>query len=268
MKYLYFYLLLFLVQHPLAGKSLTNPSSCIVKFVIDGDTFITNKGDKVRLIGVDAPETHHPELPTQHFGKEATEFLKSLILGKKCSLKYELENKRDKYNRLLAYVYCDGKLINAEMISQGYSFTYTLYDFSQRTAFLNLEKRARYLQLGLWHLTLRDGRIANIASRYEQLNLEGRKKFDQLLDELVKKHPLPKEEVQLNQKNDGIKEISWKSAKKNMNKYVKVHGKIVTAKNTGKVCLLNFSKNYSTTLTLVIFSSKFSLFNGNPEDLF
>lgn len=65
--------------------------------VLDGDTIVLDNGETVRLIGVDAPEIHHPEIPVQRFGEEATEFLKRLAEGFECTLEYEPNNHRDQY---------------------------------------------------------------------------------------------------------------------------------------------------------------------------
>ncbi|MBW1741619.1 MAG: thermonuclease family protein [Deltaproteobacteria bacterium] len=78
--------------------------------VLDGDTIVLDNGETVRLIGVNAPELHHPEIPVQRFGEEATEFLKRLAEGFECTLEYEPNNLRDQYGRLLAYVFVGGRL--------------------------------------------------------------------------------------------------------------------------------------------------------------
>ncbi len=75
-----------------------------VRRVIDGDTFVLYSGEKVRLIGVDTPETKHPQKPIQHFGKEASEFTRRMIEGKAILLEYD-GKRSDRYGRLLAYVY-------------------------------------------------------------------------------------------------------------------------------------------------------------------
>src|SRR3990167_1351917 len=75
--------------------------------VIDGDTIEVEyygKKDKVRLIGVDTPETKDPRKPVQYFGKEATEFTRRVVEGENVKLEFD-QTLRDKYNRLLAYVY-------------------------------------------------------------------------------------------------------------------------------------------------------------------
>ena len=121
--------------------------------VVDGDTLIVkmdNMKDRVRLIGVNTPETVHPEKPVEYFGKEASAFTKEMVEGKKVLLKYDFQ-KRDKYGRLLAYVYLeDGRLLNAEIIKQGYGFAYTKYPFTYLDDFREYEKEARDNKRGLW----------------------------------------------------------------------------------------------------------------------
>lgn len=100
--------------------------------VVDGDTIVVDmdgKQEKVRLIGVDTPETVHPEKPVEYFGKEASEFTKRMAEGKKVRLEYDWQD-RDKYGRVLAYVYLeDGTFLNAEIVRQGFGFAYTRYPF-------------------------------------------------------------------------------------------------------------------------------------------
>jgi micrococcal nuclease len=121
--------------------------------VIDGDTIIVNiegKKEKVRLIGVDTPETVHPNKPVEYFGKEASEFTKKMVEGKKVRLEYDWQ-KRDKYGRLLAYVFLtDGTFLNAEIIKQGYGFAYTKYPFKYLDEFRRYEREARENGRGLW----------------------------------------------------------------------------------------------------------------------
>jgi micrococcal nuclease len=82
--------------------------------VVDGDTIILSNGEKVRLIGVDTPETVRPNTPVEYYGKEASAFTKKMVEGKPVRLEYDWQQ-RDKYGRLLAYVYLmDGTFINAE----------------------------------------------------------------------------------------------------------------------------------------------------------
>ena len=100
----------------LLSNAVCAEETYLVKRVVDGDTIVLDTGDKVRLIGVDTPETVHPNKPVEFFGKEASAFTKALCEGKKVRLEYDWQ-KEDKYHRLLAYVYLeDGTFVNAEII--------------------------------------------------------------------------------------------------------------------------------------------------------
>ena len=121
--------------------------------VVDGDTIIVNidgKKERVRLIGVDTPETKHPNKPVEYFGREASAFTKLMVEGKKVRLEYDWQ-KRDKYGRLLAYVYLeDGTFLNAEIIKQGYGFAYTRFPFKFLDEFRQYERETRNNNKGLW----------------------------------------------------------------------------------------------------------------------
>ncbi len=121
--------------------------------VVDGDTIIVeieSKQEKVRLIGVDTPETVHPSKPVEYFGKEASIFTKNMVEGKRVRLEHDWQ-RRDKYGRLLAYVYLeDGTFLNAEIIKQGYGFAYTKYPFKYLDEFRQYEREARDNNKGLW----------------------------------------------------------------------------------------------------------------------
>lgn len=118
--------------------------------VVDGDTIILDGSERVRLIGVDTPESVDPRRPVQAFGKEAAEFTRVLLDGKTVNLVYE-GNRRDRYGRTLAYVYTpDGTLANAAIIREGYGSAYTKYPFSKMDEFRRLELEARHDGRGLW----------------------------------------------------------------------------------------------------------------------
>ena len=126
--------------------------------VVDGDTIKLDDGHAVRLIGVDTPETVDPHRPPQFWGKEASAFTKKQAEGKKVKLVYETDEE-DKYGRQLAYVYLpDGKLLNAELIAEGYGRAYTAYPFTKRDEFCKLERKAQKRGLGVWNAALRDQR--------------------------------------------------------------------------------------------------------------
>jgi micrococcal nuclease len=126
---------------------------------VDGDTvYITIKDppaglketEKVRMIGVDTPETVHPGKGLEYMGKEASGFTKNALLDKDVFIALDWDN-RDKYGRLLVYIYTlDGKCHNAELIKQGFAHAYTRFPFQFLEEFRLLEKDARAAKKGLW----------------------------------------------------------------------------------------------------------------------
>lgn len=137
-----------------SGKTITAK----VLHAVDGDTLaieINDRTDKVRLIGIDTPETVHPSKPVQYFGKEASAFTHKMADSKTVRLEFDpanaATNHRDKYGRLLAYVFLeDGTLLNAEIIKQGYGHAYTRFPFAKIEEFRALEREAREAGRGLW----------------------------------------------------------------------------------------------------------------------
>ena len=126
-----------------------------VNRVVDGDTIeviLAGKKEKVRLIGIDAPETVDPRRPVGCYGVEASKEMTSLVANKNVTLKTDSQSSdRDKYQRLLRYVYTEnGDFINAEMVQKGYAFAYKVFPFDYLEVFSDYEKEARDSDLGLW----------------------------------------------------------------------------------------------------------------------
>ena len=122
----------------------------------DGDTITVDmdgKEERIRMIGVDTPETQDPRKPVQCFGKAASGFTKQLIGNQPVRLEADaLSDNRDRYNRLLRFVYLpDGKLVQAEIIKQGYGFAYTSFPFTKSDDFRAYEREAREANRGLWN---------------------------------------------------------------------------------------------------------------------
>jgi len=133
--------------------------------VVDGDTIVLDGNEKVRLIGVDTPETKDPRKPIQYFGKEASEFTKRMVEGKKVRLEYDWQRK-DKYGRTLAYIYIeDGTFLNAEIIKQGYGHAYTRFPFKYLEDFRQYERESRENQRGLW-VPREENSKQNVSLRY------------------------------------------------------------------------------------------------------
>lgn len=141
----------------LIGKSQNLPDIGYYKvsYVYDGDTIAINMSgndEKIRLIGVDTPETYDPDVPVQCYGPEASDYSKTNLLDKEVRLEADPTNQnRDRYNRLLRYVYLkDGTLWNQLLISEGYGFAYLRYPFLKLEKFKDIEEQARVSGKGLW----------------------------------------------------------------------------------------------------------------------
>jgi micrococcal nuclease len=109
-------------QKTTSNDSLQLLTATIIKN-IDGDTVeisLNGKEEKVRMLCVDTPETHHPRLGVQPFGPEASNFTKeTLYVGRKIQVELGIGGGRDKYGRLLAYIYVDGKMFNEILLEKG-----------------------------------------------------------------------------------------------------------------------------------------------------
>ena len=126
---------------------------------VDGDTVRVrifnppadlNLVETIRLIGVDTPETVHPNQEVGFFGKEASDFTRDNLFGKTVFLAFDWDL-RDRYGRLLAYIYTeDGRCFNARLIREGYGHAYLRFSFQFMDEFRNLEQEARREGRGLW----------------------------------------------------------------------------------------------------------------------
>lgn len=126
----------------------------LVTEIVDGDTIYVGRGwryTKVRLIGVDTPETVHPEKPVEFFGPEASEFAKTYLEGKKVHLEFDYTNQYDRYGRLLAYVFLsDNTFFNAELVKRGYARVIAPSPFRYYKEFRVYELEARTAGIGIW----------------------------------------------------------------------------------------------------------------------
>jgi endonuclease YncB( thermonuclease family) len=136
--------------------------------VIDGDTIDIGIPDseyiftRVRLWGVDTPETKDPNLPVQYFGPEATNFTTKLALRKQApeglvTIYLDTTKRtRDKYDRLLAYVQLpDGRFLNEVLLSEGFAYADLRFRHSFYNKYQQLEAAARSLKKGLWEKVTR-----------------------------------------------------------------------------------------------------------------
>lgn len=128
--------------------------------VVDGDTVVLDDGMKVRLLGIDTPEMGYYDKSKKYIkdpapkAEAATKYLKQLILGKECNLQFA-EEKIDRHNRVLAYLYrdSDGLFLNQQMLVEGLAvISFYPPNLKYRKKFGDLQKGARLARKGIWSL--------------------------------------------------------------------------------------------------------------------
>jgi len=144
------------IVHAALDPSIPPVSLSEILDVVDGDTvkiLYNGTEETVRLIGIDTPETVHPTKPAQCFGAEASARTKELLTGKRVAVELDSsQGERDKYGRLLAYLFLtNGTNVAEELILEGYGKEYT-YDqpYNYMMEFRQAEERARTSGTGLW----------------------------------------------------------------------------------------------------------------------
>ena len=134
-------------------QSTTAGEAARVLRVVDGDTILVElegREERVRYIGVDAPESVAPDRPPGCFGREAREANRELVEGKTVRLERDV-SERDRFGRLLRYVYADGASVNEELVRRGYATAVTFPpDVREAARFRALERQARESRRGLW----------------------------------------------------------------------------------------------------------------------
>jgi micrococcal nuclease len=132
--------------------------------VVDGDTIDIDVPDgkynhtRIRLWGIDTPETKNPETGIMYFGPEASEFTRELAFEKQVTIFLdEGNNTRDKYGRLLAYVKLpDDRFLNEVLLSEGFAYADTRFQHSFYHKYKQIEAAARSQKKGLWQKVTRD----------------------------------------------------------------------------------------------------------------
>ena len=137
----------------LPAWSTPAPVAGTVVRVVDGDTIHVRIGarvEKVRYIGVNTPEVHHPTRGAEPGGREAAEVNRRLVEGQAVRLELDVQE-RDRYGRLLAYVWIGDLMINAELVRLGYAQVMTIPpNVRYQEVFLKLQREAREAGRGLW----------------------------------------------------------------------------------------------------------------------
>lgn len=148
-------ILLVALAGPAAARRDAAPTRLegVVVRVVDGDTVHVRVGErveKVRYIGVNAPEVHYPERGEEPGGREAAEVNRTLVEGKRVRLELDVQE-RDRHRRLLAYVWVGGVMVNAELVRRGYAQVMTVPpNVRYQDLFLRLQRDAREAGRGLW----------------------------------------------------------------------------------------------------------------------
>lgn len=121
-----------------------------VKRVIDGDTIVLENNERIRLIGVDAPETSHPDQPPEFGGEWATKFTEHVLQNEEVVLGYN-GDRHDAHGRTRAYVYVanTNRLLNLELIENGYARARAFHDHPKHAAFKAAERRAIAARRGI-----------------------------------------------------------------------------------------------------------------------
>ena len=121
--------------------------------VVDGDTIhvrLTDRVEKIRYIGVNTPEIHHPSKGEEPGGREAAEVNRGLVGGRRVRLELDVQT-RDRYGRLLAYVWVGDTMVNAELVRRGYAQAMTVPpNVRYQDLFVKLQRQARDAHRGLW----------------------------------------------------------------------------------------------------------------------
>ena len=118
--------------------------------VVDGDTIKIEGGQTVRYIGIDTPETVHPQKAIECFGREASNKNKEIVEGKFVQLERDV-SEVDKYGRLLRYVYVDGVFVNELLVKEGFAHASSYPpDVKYQDLLVNAQKEAQSQNSGLW----------------------------------------------------------------------------------------------------------------------
>jgi len=119
---------------------------------------------------VDTPETVKPDTPPQHFGPQATALVKAVALNANVRLELDPADTRDRYGRLLAYVYLpDGRMLNRVLVEGGYGYADPRFNHRHKSDFSRLQRQAMKARRGLW----KDVKPEDLPRYYKDLKLPG-----------------------------------------------------------------------------------------------
>ena len=126
-------------------------TTALVERAVDGDTLLLADHTRIRLLGVDTPETKRPDAPVEPWGPEAHEFTRAHVEGRMVRLEFDKE-RYDKYDRVLAYVYLGDWFLNEELIRAGMGRAITNHPYSEamKRRFRAAQRQAQRERLGIW----------------------------------------------------------------------------------------------------------------------
>ncbi len=139
-------------SEPIDVNSTTYP----VTTVVDGDTIkveINGKIETVRIVGINTPETVDPRRPIECFGAQASQKLRELLIGKKVSLQTDItQSDRDRYGRLLRFIFLESEDVGLKMLREGFAVEslYSSTPHKYRVLYLQAQKEAQESKKGLW----------------------------------------------------------------------------------------------------------------------
>jgi len=138
-------------HQPPAPPLLVAEGEHAVVRVVDGDTLLLAGDVRVRLLGVDTPETVKPDYPPEPFGPEASEFTKAFVAAGPVRLTFDRE-RVDRYGRQLAFVWRGDECLNEQLIAAGLSPAMTKYPYSptMKDRFRAAEREAKRKKIGIW----------------------------------------------------------------------------------------------------------------------
>lgn len=229
-------------QTPIApGPAPPEYQRAFVMQVVDGDTITVEGGERVRLIGIDAPERD------EEYYTEAKEYLKSLVLYKEVELEKDITDK-DRYGRSLRYVWLANKLVNAEMVRAGFAIAKQYDpDVKYQRIIADAEQEAIEKRVGMWSGLIQETYPTPVAPISTQT-------------------PAPSPtKTKWKSSDEGV--ISYLDAGKYIGQTKTVEGTVVkTFRYTkGNVIFLDFHDPYQGYFTVVIWSSDWDKFPFAPE---
>jgi len=132
------------------GGSVVPERTGVVTEVVDGDTIVVRGVGTVRYVGIDTPELHHPRRPLERLARRAREENRRLVAGRRVRIVVDREP-RDRYGRLLGYIYLQDVMVNEVLVRWGYARTLSIPPNTAHAArFAMLERSARQARIGLW----------------------------------------------------------------------------------------------------------------------